>query len=358
MATRARRARTIPGKCVNRAVMDEAANAVFAALADPTRRRVLRLVAERGPASATLLKRELSVSARRSQSTWLCSAAQGWSPVDAPARRSVIRWCRSHWTKSPAGCGSRRAVGHTPGTLAATRARVESIAFHIVAGQAAAWFLGTRAACRDVAGLARVRERVVLVRYHPAVVHLAQTNGEPQSVLGIALEVRGRAASQQSERERDVRTGRDVQRFDLEYRSGGLPLEEAGPGVAVRVKATDATLRRRNVEHDDVRGMVVQHCWEVAGVNGGGPALDQFPNLLFVGHDSSRIATFAHARGSGVGLHRRLRHSICTFARSGFSASKRSSVARPPVRIAVAPANRQGSPGDRHRALISVRQAV
>jgi DNA-binding transcriptional ArsR family regulator len=38
------------------------ADAVFAALADPTRRQVLRLVAERGPTSATLLDRELPVS--------------------------------------------------------------------------------------------------------------------------------------------------------------------------------------------------------------------------------------------------------------------------------------------------------
>ena len=42
--------------------MDEAADEAFAALADPTRRRVLRLVAERGPASATLLERELPVT--------------------------------------------------------------------------------------------------------------------------------------------------------------------------------------------------------------------------------------------------------------------------------------------------------
>ncbi len=42
--------------------MREAPNAIFAALADPTRRRVLRLVAERGPTSATLLERELPVS--------------------------------------------------------------------------------------------------------------------------------------------------------------------------------------------------------------------------------------------------------------------------------------------------------
>jgi DNA-binding transcriptional ArsR family regulator len=42
--------------------MREASDAVFAALADPTRRRVLRLVAERGPTSATLLVRELPVT--------------------------------------------------------------------------------------------------------------------------------------------------------------------------------------------------------------------------------------------------------------------------------------------------------
>jgi len=40
----------------------DASDTIFAALADPTRRRVLRLVAERGPASATTLVRELPVS--------------------------------------------------------------------------------------------------------------------------------------------------------------------------------------------------------------------------------------------------------------------------------------------------------
>jgi DNA-binding transcriptional ArsR family regulator len=43
-------------------VTREAPDAVFAALADPTRRRVLRLVAEQGPTSATLLQRELPVT--------------------------------------------------------------------------------------------------------------------------------------------------------------------------------------------------------------------------------------------------------------------------------------------------------
>jgi DNA-binding transcriptional ArsR family regulator len=42
--------------------MQTVPDAVFTALADPTRRQVLRLVAERGPASATALERALPVS--------------------------------------------------------------------------------------------------------------------------------------------------------------------------------------------------------------------------------------------------------------------------------------------------------
>src|SRR5512133_2758290 len=61
VATRARRTRTVSGYSVNQAIVVDAADAVFAALADPTRRRVLQLVAERGPTSATLLERELPV---------------------------------------------------------------------------------------------------------------------------------------------------------------------------------------------------------------------------------------------------------------------------------------------------------
>jgi DNA-binding transcriptional ArsR family regulator len=47
---------------MNHGALHDRPDAVFAALADPTRRRVLRLVAERGPTSATLLERELPVS--------------------------------------------------------------------------------------------------------------------------------------------------------------------------------------------------------------------------------------------------------------------------------------------------------
>ena len=42
----------------------------------------------------------------------------------------------------------------------------------------------------------------------------------------------------------------------------------------------DALLGRRDVEHDDVRGVVGEHGGHVAIVDGGGPALDQVADLL------------------------------------------------------------------------------
>src|SRR5215831_12308513 len=62
MAARAVRACRLSGSRVTQAMLYETPDAVFAALADPTRRRVLRLVAERGPTSATLLEPELPVT--------------------------------------------------------------------------------------------------------------------------------------------------------------------------------------------------------------------------------------------------------------------------------------------------------
>src|SRR5215831_5495010 len=62
MAARAVRACRLSGSRVTQAMLYETPDAVFAALADPTRRRVLRLVAERGPTSATLLQPELPVT--------------------------------------------------------------------------------------------------------------------------------------------------------------------------------------------------------------------------------------------------------------------------------------------------------
>src|SRR5713226_2246897 len=137
---------------------------------------------------------------------------------------------------------------------------------------------------RDLRLPGRVSERVVLMGDRPPAVDLAQADGEPQPLLRLALELLGRAALQQRERERDVRVGRDIQRLDLEHRAGRLPFEESRPGLTVGVDAADALLGRRDVEHDDAGGVVGEHGVHVAIVDGGGPALDQVADLMFVGH--------------------------------------------------------------------------
>jgi hypothetical protein len=76
-----------------------------------------------------------------------------------------------------------------------------------------------------------------------------------------------------------------VEPDDLERRAADLPLEERRPRVAIGVDAADAVVRRRDVEHDDVLGVVDEHGVDVAGVDRLGPALDQGADLLFVvGH--------------------------------------------------------------------------
>ena len=77
-------------------------DAVFAALADPTRRRVLRLVAERGPTSATLLERELPVT-RQAIVKHLVVLSRAGLVTNARGKKSATRWCRSRWMKSQNG---------------------------------------------------------------------------------------------------------------------------------------------------------------------------------------------------------------------------------------------------------------
>ena len=122
------------------------------------------------------------------------------------------------------------------------------------------------------------------MHHGPPVLDLAEPDGEPQPLRGVAIEVGRCAAPQQRDGERDVCAGGDLKRFDLEHRTGGLPLKEARPGVPVGVEATDALLGWRDVEHDDVGCVVGEHRGQVARVDGRGPSLDQLVYLLFVAH--------------------------------------------------------------------------
>ena len=98
----------------------------------------------------------------------------------------------------------------------------------------------------------------------------------------MLLELVGGPAAQEGVGVGDMAVGRHVEADDLERRALRLPREEAGPGLLVRVETPDAVVRGRDVEHDDVRGVVGEHAFHVAGVDGGRPSLDQRPDLLLV----------------------------------------------------------------------------
>jgi hypothetical protein len=78
----------------------------------------------------------------------------------------------------------------------------------------------------------------------PPTVGLAQADGEPQPVPGVAIEVLRRATPQQPEGERHIGAGRDLQGLEVEHRAGRLPFKEARPRLAVCVEPTDTLLRR------------------------------------------------------------------------------------------------------------------
>src|SRR6266511_1357285 len=120
---------------------------------------------------------------------------------------------------------------------------------------------------------------MMLVRDDPAAAFLAQAYGESEAVRGIPLQLISGSAAEQGPGEGDVVACRDIELDNLERRTLSLPLEERGPGLAVRVDAPHAVVRWRHVEHDDVIGMVGQDGLEVSGVDRPGPALDERPDL-------------------------------------------------------------------------------
>src|SRR5581483_5383130 len=76
-----------------------------------------------------------------------------------------------------------------------------------------------RGLSRPPAALVGAGEGVVLVGDHPLPVLLAQSEREPQPIIGIACEALGGVAAQQGKGERDIVPGGDVQGDDLEHRT-------------------------------------------------------------------------------------------------------------------------------------------
>ena len=124
------------------------------------------------------------------------------------------------------------------------------------------------------------------MRDNPSVVNLQQADGEPKPMVGVALEVRGRAAPQQREGERDVRAG--VTSSDSISNTAPDVCHSKNPGQVSRYASRPRTPRWGG----GTSNMTIVGAWSASMVpcrrcGGYSPALDQVTDLLFVGHDSS-----------------------------------------------------------------------
>ena len=127
----------------------------------------------------------------------------------------------------------------------------------------------------------------------PPALALAQPDRQPQAALRVLRELVGGPAAQERVGVGDVGAGRDVEADDLERRALRLPLEEAGPGLAYASRPRTPSCGRRDVEHDDVGGVVGEHAFHVAGVDGGRPPLDQRPDLPLVVRPRAQLPQLA-----------------------------------------------------------------
>src|SRR6478735_779924 len=140
---------------------------------------------------------------------------------------------------------------------------------------------------------------MVLVRNHPTPVFLSQPDGQPQSIVWIITQFLLRGAAQQGMRVRDVLPGGDVEGDNLEAGALLLPGEERRPGVPVGIDPAYPVVRRRNVEHHDVLGVIHQYTWHVALVDRLCPFLEQLADHgLVIGHQDllSRAISSAQSR--------------------------------------------------------------
>src|SRR4051794_31348404 len=119
----------------------------------------------------------------------------------------------------------------------------------------------------------------MLVNDEPAVALLAQADCEPKSSIWLLCEALRRTALEQGPRESDVLPFGDLEIDDVETRAGGLPLEEAGPGVAVGPQAAYPVVRGRHVEHHDVLVVISHDGIQVSRVGGLRPAANESLDL-------------------------------------------------------------------------------
>ena len=144
------------------------------------------------------------------------------------------------------------------------------------------------------------------MRDDPTAVLLPEPEGEAQTIVRIALVFLGSPAAEQSVRERDVVTGDDLERDDLERGSSALPLEERRPGFAVGLDSPHAVVGWGHVEHHDVGGAIGDHAVQI-------------PACTASAHLSMRSRTCVSSSDTGLDSTRHTRIRSCDAARHSLS---------------------------------------
>jgi hypothetical protein len=114
----------------------------------------------------------------------------------------------------------------------------------------------------------------------------------------------------------DVRAGGHGLLDDLEHRTGTLPLGERRPDPAVGVEAAYAVVRWRDVEHDEVLGVVGEHAVQVPAVHGHRPPQHRVADgglvVAHAGGDRGRCAGSSASRSVWPNRHVLHRAQTCT----------------------------------------------
>lgn len=100
-----------------------------------------------------------------------------------------------------------------------------------------------------------IGERVVLMPDYPPSTLAAQADGEAQPHVRLVNELLRLGTFQQRPGISDIGACSYLEFDDLEERTL-LPLEEGRPGLAVGIQPADAVVGRRDIEHDDVVGVI------------------------------------------------------------------------------------------------------
>ncbi|HEV2174614.1 MAG TPA: hypothetical protein VGR71_13650 [Nitrospira sp.] len=136
---------------------------------------------------------------------------------------------------------------------------------------------------------------MMLVHDHPATLHSPKSDGQskvqtcPLSLLGwlYALHMRNR--------ERDVISCKNFQRFDIEYNRVGLAGVKQPPGFFVGGESSRLE-RRRHIKHSKLRRMARKNLWHIFSTDCSRPSLKQIPYSAFVPLVHLSLTSFSFLR--------------------------------------------------------------